>query len=98
MPYDPADFPPATSHHAIAALLTGPTCFRTALTLQEWVRDLLQAGFTPGERLVRPPAHDQHALEVISPAGLVTARAEYGSHWPTRTRIGPAAGDRKSVV
>lgn len=93
MPYDPADFPPATSHRAIAKAMTGPICFTAALNLQEWIRDLLQAGFTPGERLVHPPAHDQLVLEVTDLAGLLTARAEYGSHWPTRTMLGPTRGE-----
>ena len=89
MPYDPADFPPATSRAAIANAMTGPACFTAALNLQEWIRDLLQAGFTPGERLVHPPAHRQRAFEVTDLAGLLTARAEYGSHWPTRTMLSP---------
>jgi hypothetical protein len=92
--FDPADFPPATSHRAIAAVMTGPACFTAAVDLQEWIRDLLQAGFTPAERLVHPPAHGQRTFEVTDLAGLVTARAEYGAHWPTRTMLAPTSGER----
>lgn len=93
MRFDPADFPPATSHRAIAKVMTGPACFTAALNLQEWVRDLLQAGFTPGEHLVHPPAHGQRVFEVTDLAGLFTVRAEYGSHWPTRTMLSPTRGE-----
>ncbi|WP_034261824.1 hypothetical protein [Actinospica robiniae] len=87
--YDPADFPPTTSHRAIAAVMTGPTTFTAALELQEWIRDLIAAGFTDRRRTPRPVTGSQHAFEVTDPAGLLLARAEYGSHWPTRTMIGP---------
>lgn len=87
--YDPADFPPTTSHRAIAAVMTGPTTFTAALELQEWIRDLLAAGFTDRRRTPRPVTGSQHAFEVTDPAGLLLARAEYGSHWPTRTMIAP---------
>jgi len=93
MLYDPADFPPATAHRAIAKEMTGPACFTAALNLQEWIRDLLHAGFTPGEHLVHPPGHDQRAFEVTDLAGLLSARAEYGSHWPTRTMLTPTRGE-----
>ncbi|MBR7830628.1 hypothetical protein KDK95_30280 [Actinospica sp. MGRD01-02] len=94
MPFDPADFPPATFHRLIAEAMTGPACFTAALHLQEWIRDLLHAGFAPGALLVHPPAHGQRVFEVADLAGLLTARAEFGSHWPTRTMLGPTRGER----
>jgi hypothetical protein len=89
MPYDPADFPPTTSHQAIAAVMSGPATFTAALELQEWIRDLIAAGFTDRRQAPRPVTAGQHAFEVTDSAGLLTARAEYGSHWPTRTMIAP---------
>ncbi|WP_034270843.1 hypothetical protein [Actinospica robiniae] len=88
--FDPADFPPTTSHRAIAAVMTGPAAFTAALELQEWIRDLIAAGFADRRRMARPVTAGQHAFEVTDQAGLLTARAEYGSHWPTRTMIAPA--------
>ena len=93
MPYDPADFPPSTAHASIAARMTGPVCFAAGLDLQEWVRDLLVAGFTEGEHQVHPPAHRQHVFEMTDPDRRLTARAEYGSHWPTRTMISAGRDD-----
>ena len=61
MPYDPADFPPWASHRTITTLMTGPACFTNALSLQEWIRDLLQGGFTGAERSAHQIGHDQVA-------------------------------------
>jgi len=92
MPYDPADFPPATSHRAIAEVMTGPGCFTAALDLQEWIRDLIIARFRGAERPLRRVGGEQNAFQVIDLAGIVIAHAEYGSYWPTRTVIAPCRG------
>ena len=87
MHYDPADFPTSTSHRFICAQMTGPAVFAAGLDLQEWARDLLVAGFTEGEHPAAAPADRQHVFELTDPAKQLTARAEYGWHWPTRTMI-----------
>lgn len=89
-PFDPADFPPETAHQAIAAEMTGPATFTAAIALQEWIRDLIAEGFTSPRRAPRTLAAGQHAFQVTDRAGLLLARAEYGSHWPTRTMLAPS--------
>lgn len=88
-PFDPVDFPPEASHQAIGAEMTGPSTFTAAIALQEWIRDLIAGGFTEPQRELRPFAAEQRAFQVTDRAGLLLARAEYGSYWPTRTMLAP---------
>jgi len=94
MPHEPAGLPHAASAASFARVLTGPNRSFAAANLHEWIKELTGAGYGSAERWIRPPAHDQHALEVTDRDQQVIARVEYGAGWSTRTAIGPGRGAR----
>jgi hypothetical protein len=90
-------FPDYASHQAIAAQLLGRRSFSQALDLQEWIRDLLGAGFAPDCEPGAEAPDGSRLLELTDVAGRVRVRAQYGGHWTARTALSaPAAEDEEA--
>ena len=66
--------------------VVGPSRFSEALELHEWIKVLLQGGFTLGAE-PETTASGQRLLRFDEPGAAIRAVVEYGSYWPSRTAI-----------
>lgn len=85
-------FPDYSSHHVIATRLTGPKSFTHALDMQEWIRNLLSAGFT-ADGVGPETSGASCTLELTDPGGRVRVILEYGGCWGPRTALNRVASE-----
>lgn len=81
--------PPVPDYADIATLIdqtAGPSRFSEALELHEWIKDLLQGGFTLSTE-PSATANGQRLLTFDDHTGAIRATVEYGHYWTARTAL-----------